>query len=249
MMRPIFIHSAGQSSPSVEHPRARNVRDEAAADRSRAAFTLVELLVVIAIIGVLSAMTVGVARLSSEKMKRERILGELNSLVTAIEAYRAKFGSYPPDNTVTAGANRGDRSVPSPLYYELTGVIYRPNDKSFFSPQSNEILFPTQLGTFFGRNGFVNAGVVSTDAGEAKPFKNFLSSLKPEQTGKLTNFAPQVPSVTVLAVPAKKPGAKAGEINAWHYISTNPTNNPNSFDLWADFVIGQQTNLVGNWKQ
>ena len=217
--------------------------------RNRWAFTLVELLVVISIIGILSAMTVGVARLASEKMKRERIVGELNSLVTAIEAYKAKFGSYPPDNTVTAGPNRADRSVPSPLYYELTGVIYRPNDKSFFSPQSSEILFPAQLLTFFGRNGFVNAGVVSTDASEAKPFKNFLSSLKPEQTGKLTNFAPQVPSVTVLAVPAKKPGAKAGEINAWHYVSTNPTNNPNSFDLWAEFVIGQQTNLTGNWKQ
>ena len=37
-----------------------------------------------------------------EKMKRERISGELNSLVTAIEAYKAKFGSYPPDNLVTA---------------------------------------------------------------------------------------------------------------------------------------------------
>jgi prepilin-type N-terminal cleavage/methylation domain-containing protein len=105
--------------------------------RNRWAFTLVELLVVISIIGVLSAMTVGVARLASEKMKRERIVGELNSLVTAIEAYKAKFGSYPPDNTVTAGPNRADRSVPSPLYYELTGVVYRPNDHSFFSPQSD----------------------------------------------------------------------------------------------------------------
>jgi len=33
-------------------------------------------------------------------MKESRIRAELNALATAIEAYNAKFGHYPPDNVV-----------------------------------------------------------------------------------------------------------------------------------------------------
>jgi prepilin-type N-terminal cleavage/methylation domain-containing protein len=203
-------------------------------------FTLIELLVVISIIGVLAGMTVGVARLASEKMRRERVKGELDSLVTAIEAYKAKFGCYPQDNLQTSGQGRSDRSAPNPLFYELTGVIY--TNSVFLSPLNNERMAPTQLGQFFLRNGFVNAG------DQPKDIKNFLPSLKPSQVKAMTNFTP-LPSVTVLAVPVARLGAKPNEINPWHYIFTNPTNNPNTFDLWAEFAIGKQTVVVGNWKQ
>jgi prepilin-type N-terminal cleavage/methylation domain-containing protein len=205
------------------------------------AFTLIELLVVISIIGLLAGMTVGVARLASEKMRRERIKGELDSYVTAIEAYKAKFGCYPQDNLQMAGAGRGDRSAPNPLFYELTGVIYTNN--TFLSPLNNERMTPVQLGQFFLRNGFVNAGE------QPREIKNFLPSLKPSQVKSMTNFGPLMPSVTVLAVPVQTVKAQAGDINSWHYISTNPTNNPNTFDLWAEFAIGKQTVVVGNWKQ
>ena len=46
--------------------------------------------------------------------------------------------------------------------------------------------------------------------------------------------------------------------NAWRYVVAKPrrgqndpypTNNPNTFDLWAEVVIRGRTNLIGNWKE
>ncbi|HZI33530.1 MAG TPA: prepilin-type N-terminal cleavage/methylation domain-containing protein, partial [Candidatus Binatia bacterium] len=64
------------------------------------AFTLIELLVVIGIIALLAGLVVGGTRYAGSKMKESRIRAELNALATAIEAYNAKFGHYPPDNVV-----------------------------------------------------------------------------------------------------------------------------------------------------
>ena len=69
--------------------------------RGRPAFTLIELLVVIAIIGLLAGLVVGGTRYAGSKMKENRVRAELNALVTAIEAYHAKFNQYPPDNVAT----------------------------------------------------------------------------------------------------------------------------------------------------
>lgn len=37
-------------------------------------------------------------------------------------------------------------------------------------------------------------------------------------------------------------------LNPWRYVSTNPTNNPNSFDLWAEIVVKGERRIIGNWK-
>ena len=42
------------------------------------------------------------------------------------------------------------------------------------------------------------------------------------------------------------PGAK---INPWRYNSSNPTNNPNSYDLWVDVLIAGKTNRISNWTK
>jgi len=60
------------------------------------AFTLIELLVVISIIGILAGLTVGLSGVASRKSKESRIRGDLNRLVTVIENYKARLGSYPP---------------------------------------------------------------------------------------------------------------------------------------------------------
>jgi len=36
-------------------------------------------------------------------------------------------------------------------------------------------------------------------------------------------------------------------LNPWRYVSTNPTNNPGRFDLWAEIRENNRTNIVGNW--
>src|SRR5262245_47967948 len=59
-------------------------------------FTLIELLVVISVIGLVAGLTVGLSGVASGKSKESRIRGDLNRLVTLIENYRAKLGSYPP---------------------------------------------------------------------------------------------------------------------------------------------------------
>ena len=36
-------------------------------------------------------------------------------------------------------------------------------------------------------------------------------------------------------------------VNPWRYNATNPTNNPNSYDLWAEIRVGDDTLIIGNW--
>lgn len=39
-----------------------------------------------------------------------------------------------------------------------------------------------------------------------------------------------------------------GDINPWRYVSRNPTNNTESFDLWAEVLVGNKKIVIGNWK-
>src|SRR5436190_1645708 len=64
------------------------------------AFTLIELLVVISIIALLAGLIVGLARSAGQSNKRSRIQAELNQVITAIDAYKAHWGQYPPDNVM-----------------------------------------------------------------------------------------------------------------------------------------------------
>jgi len=39
------------------------------------------------------------------------------------------------------------------------------------------------------------------------------------------------------------------QVNPWHYVSTNPTNNQNEFDLWMDVEWRGKTNRISNWTK
>ena len=39
------------------------------------------------------------------------------------------------------------------------------------------------------------------------------------------------------------------DLNPWRYNSSNPTNNPGSYDLWIQLSIAGQTNLICNWTK
>lgn len=67
----------------------------------RHGFTLVELMMVIAIIGILVGMTVVGINAGARSIKRRAIALEVASLTQAVEAYKLKYGEYPPD-----GSNR-----------------------------------------------------------------------------------------------------------------------------------------------
>ncbi len=195
--------------------------------RRHEAFTLIEMLVVIAVIGILAAMIIGIFPGVMDKRARSRVRAELMSLTVAIENFKHDQGFYPPDNkNSTAG---------SPLFYELVGCTL---DNTQFIPARGTPVPINRVQPSFGVDGFVNTTVGN------KPSKNYLPDLKDDQHGTRTNLAPT--PVEVLLVPYK---GISGEFNPWHYNSSSPVHNPGSFDLWAQIVIGKNTNTIGNWRQ
>ena len=63
--------------------------------RTRAGFTLIELLTVMAIIGILAALTLGVARGVRERAAVQQASAELAVISQALEGYKRAYGDYP----------------------------------------------------------------------------------------------------------------------------------------------------------
>lgn len=209
---------------------------------SRAGFTLIELLTVIAIIALIAGMVVGLAPAASRTMKMKRMQGELQQLVTAIENYHAKYKVYPPDNRQLV-ANQLPILYPerNSLYYELGGTVFNPNANPprFSSLLTQDSLTIPQIQTVYNTKGFLNY------AENAQEVKNFIPNWKSSAIGRLTN---QGVIVNALIVPVRGTVSSTAP-NYWRYVSSSPTNNPTSFDLWAEVVIGKETIIIGNWKE
>jgi prepilin-type N-terminal cleavage/methylation domain-containing protein len=233
--------------------------------RRAMAFTLIELLAVISIIAVLAGLLVGLAPQAAARMKESRTRAELENLVTAIEAYKAKYGVYPPDN-VTGRDSFGSpivNPVVNPLYYELTGlVVHREGTGGYFLPigyednakntdgislrlDADTIVLPT-----FNRDGFVNAALTNNLR------RLFHHDFKPSQRAFIP---PKSLPIEVLVAPVPWPPKDAKfpspfpvagyeTLNPWRYVSSNPTNNPTSYDLWAEIIVRGQKRIIGNWK-
>lgn len=222
---------------------------------SKAAFTIVELLVVISIIALLAGLVVGLAGMASSKSKEARVRAEMNQLIADIDGYYAVFRQYPPDNVINPVKKTVNPYV-NQLYYELTGtVVVRGSEKDkddrfvFQIPGSEESLPAQTVLSLFHAEGFINAAMI---AGEIR----YKASSRSSQRRRISP-----PPTEVLAVPVDwpkgipNPAFPSGSnpeilrINPWRYVSTNPTNNPGSYDLWAECVIGRKTNVIGNWSR
>ena len=64
---------------------------------SKSAFTLIEMLTVMAVIGILAGLIVGVQAFAQKKAALSRAEGEIRTLATACEGYKADNGGYPRD--------------------------------------------------------------------------------------------------------------------------------------------------------
>ncbi len=206
------------------------------------AFTLVELLVVISIIGIIAAMVVGVMGPAANKRDQAAVEAQKAKLILALEDYKGKFGSYPPDRPGVTVAN----AHWNPLAYELGGV--RRSGVNFVSESDpTHVVDPAMLGSYFGLTGLLNATPAATVRG--KSFLNLKGG-----TGKtadfvlITNGAPGITlPVMLLKVAADHPTLAD---NVWRYRSY-PANghNPKSYDLWAEIKkSGNSTNTISNWK-
>lgn len=204
--------------------------------RGRIAFTLIELLVVIAVIGILAALLFPVMNRIQNKRITTVAYGELTQVATAIEAYHAKKGFYPPDNPNSVITNQ--------LYWELTGSVLTTN--VYTTRDGANSISTNNVSSFFGVPGFVNSSASIRGTDDAPTSESFIKELKPDQ----------IVTVTVGAVTTKVLAASEGwdqpgvqRIAAWNYNSSHPTNNPGSYDLWVDLYIRGKTNRISNWSK
>jgi prepilin-type N-terminal cleavage/methylation domain-containing protein len=224
-----------------------NLKSKIQNPKSAGAFTLIEILVVISIIAILMGLILATAGYAMSRARRSRVEAERALLITAIQSYKAAKGFYPQSNTNILGM--------SPLFYELTGTTITlnngttpPSPASYSSTVSGDTLSAANVSSIFGVSGFVNASPDPTQV------QNFLGATgKSARTGQITNpgvlftvFGVIVPGPTQL--PTVLGGAGNGSISPWFYNSANPTNNPDSYDLWMDVYFSGKTNRISNWS-
>jgi len=249
---------------------------------SRFAFTLVELLTVISIIAVLAAIGVGMSGAANRKMKEAALQTERDKLVTALESYRADFNQYPPDNLKDRPSDASYTPAINPLVYELLGTFSFNQGSAYRLVDGERLIASTEVQAAFGPSGapgsagFLNAVAGVRGTGGPKP-KTYLRNVTERQ--RRTVALPGAPAVELLVAPVDWPlrlstsaplyGKVAGTasasvlaLNPWRYVSTKPTNNPASYDLWVEAVIGKtltnltptlRTNIdrrviIGNWR-
>jgi hypothetical protein len=169
---------------------------------------------------------------------------ELAQMQLAIDDYREKLGFYPPDNPNNPAVN--------PLYFELAGttnngITYVTLDTSAQISNSNG-----DINSTFGRQGFANSSTKAHSTDESGAPMPFLNNLKPNQSGQVDNSRPLI---KVLACSIEWPAGNNAAplpgtlLNPWRYVSTHPTNNSASYDLWVDLAIGKNIYRISNWSK
>jgi len=214
--------------------------------------TLRRTLLALAVLAALAALGFGAYRGVSELMLEARVRNETprllsflraqrQTLVAAINDYKAALGSFPPDHVLGRDPLMVD-AVTNQLLYELTGTVYNPAKQTFtaerFEPVAREM-----IRKLFGVDDFNNAVAVGT-----KP-KQFLASS--ESIGSWE--AHDDPDVNVLRPNFYWEGLDEVmvrlEVSPWRYNASHPSHNPNGFDLWVEVRAGDQHLVVGNWKE
>ncbi len=112
--------------------------------------------------------------------------------------------------------------VRNPLYYELTGTM-------------PPVATAAAIFGYFNVKGIVN----DVD----REGKDFFPNIGIE--GKNYKIIDDTTKALGLTVGYRGP---EGDINPWRYVSKNPTNNTESYDLWAEVLVGNKKIVIGNWK-
>jgi hypothetical protein len=117
---------------------------------------------------------------------------------------------------------------------------------------ASETIDGMTLSRFFGNGtsplGINNASVDTND------IINFYRTLKAVD---IQNINTAAQPVWVFALPSPGPTnnlpvppiSGSPPVNVFRYVSSNPTNNPTTFDLWIDVLIAGKTNRISNWSK
>jgi hypothetical protein len=166
---------------------------------------------------------------------------ELAQMQAAMERYKSTTGVYPPDNPGNPVINQ--------LYYELTGTTYDPVNKVFKTLDGSASINAADVSATFGVTGFMNCAMKDGDP----PARSYLSDLRPNQIGTFTvNWVTVKLLVGSVGWPANvssPPVPAQSDINPWRYVSSKPTNNIGSYDLWMDLAIRGKTYRINNWSR
>jgi prepilin-type N-terminal cleavage/methylation domain-containing protein len=205
-------------------------------------FTLLELLIVITIIGLLTAMLMTAMGSADAKAKKALAATELGQLDSAIQDYKTRLGFYPPDNPTNAAM--------APLYFELRGTT---NDgMTYVTLDASAKISLADLNADFDRQGFANSSRHAHSSDEAGAPMSFLNQLRFQQMGEPIHGQPQI-KILVCSIgwPAGDAAAPipGTSLNPWRYVSSNPTHNTGSYDLWVDLPIGKKIYRVSNWNK
>ncbi len=162
------------------------------------------------------------------------------AVASAIEAYKASFGVYPPDHVVSRQPLVVE-PVTNTLLYELVGAAYNSTNK-MVSVGRLEPAEAAYVKNFFHIEGFKNS------AERADQVKHFL----PAENLPVSQLHDD-PDVFVLsaAVPYEDLDPDiyySIDRGSWHYVSSAPTHNPGQFDLWIEVKAGDHKITIGNWK-
>jgi prepilin-type N-terminal cleavage/methylation domain-containing protein len=204
------------------------------AGESAPAFTLIELLVVIAIIAILAALSATVMTRATVSAAKSIAVAERAEMASAIQEYHDRLGFYPPDNPSNPAIN--------PLWFELSGTTN--NGVNYVTLDGSGQISMTAINATFNRQGFANSGAKAHSTDESGAPISFLSNLRAKQVGPPDSGQPFIKILSCSAGAA--PGAT---LNPWRYVSSHPTNNTGSYDLWVDLVVGGRTYQVNNWSK
>lgn len=169
-----------------------------------------------------------------------KIRDERAKLTSAIDAYKGRFGVYPPDHVLSRQPLVVD-PVTNTLFYELVGVIYNPTNK-MFQAGGLEPAEEKYVKDFFQIDGFKNC------AQAADKITKFLN-LEPLPAKQLHDD-PDVFALGFQVLYEGMPPEVVWEFQTspWRYVSSAPTNNPGKFDLWIELQARKQAAVIGNWK-
>lgn len=219
-------------------------------DRSRLAFTLIELLTVITIMGIVAALVVTMGQAAAQKKKITATDGEKHRLMTLIDSYHSKLNYYPPDNGALVSNTVNPLvydavAATNQLIYELIGATNVNGSLSVFNTSNST---STLSGSAY-QNVFNRGGIANADSTE--PHNFFQPGPSSKEIGFYSPPSSPQPAICGLLVPVELTNVQIP--NFWHYdSSTTNRHNLASYDLWAEFSIGNKSGHTviitnGNW--